>query len=157
MLPRAYFARQILNAKDSNESLRLLESLDPAQATIVLGPSGDAKPAPGASAEITADGEQAYRVRYRTTAPALLKLSVPYFPGWTAIVDGTSCPIVRADHAMMGIVVPPGEKELVARFHSTYFAAGAAVSAAFILLALSILLWPAVMSTAASPGGKPAV
>src|SRR5206468_4747363 len=34
-LPMAYFARQIVPAKDHADSLRLLESLDPAAATVV--------------------------------------------------------------------------------------------------------------------------
>ena len=144
VLPRAYFARQILRAQDARESLRLLQLLDPSQATIVLGSMADVQPAPDGVADVSADGEQAYRMHYKAAATALLKLSVPNFPGWQATVDGRPCAIVTADYALMGIVVPAGEKDLLVQFHSNYFGAGAAVSAGSAILALCILLWPAV-------------
>ena len=73
-------------------------------------------------------------------AQGLLKISVPYFPGWTAMVDGNPCPVARADHALMGVAVPAGERELRLRYWSNYFGRGAAVSA----LALGVLPWPVV-------------
>ena len=142
VLPRAYFARQILSAQDARESLRLLQLLDPSQATIVLGSMADVQPAPDAVADVSSDGEQAYRVHYKAAATALLKLSVPYFPGWRATADGTPCPIKIADHALMGIVVPGGERNLLVEFHSDYFRRGAILSTASLVLALCILLWP---------------
>ncbi len=139
-LPRAYFARRIIEAKDDGESLRLLESLDPAQATVVLGHGAGAQASPQGTVAVSADGEQGYRLHYRTAAPALLKLSVPYFPGWSATVDGVACVIVRADHALMGIVAPAGEKDLVVRFHSDYFGYGAALSVVTAAIAGVMLL-----------------
>ncbi len=139
-LPRAYFARRILAAKDDGESLRLLESLDPAQATVVLGLDRGVQADPRGVVTVSEDGEQAYRLHYRTATPALLKLSVPYFPGWSATVDGASCAIVRADHALMGIAVPAGEKDLVVRFHSGYFGWGSALTALTAAIAGAMLL-----------------
>jgi len=45
----------------------------------------------------------------------------------------------------MGIVVPAGEKDLVVRFHSNYFAWGAAISATTASIAIGLLLWPAIV------------
>lgn len=149
-LPRAYFARRVVTASGAAESRRLLETLDPAESTIVEG-AGEAV-SPDGTASVAADGEQGYVVRYRTAAPGLLKLSVPYFPGWTATVDGNPCPVVRADHALMGVAVPAGERELRVRFRSNYFGRGAAVSGAALALALGVLLW-----RRGSPGGLSAL
>lgn len=138
-LPRAYFARSIKQAKDEREAVALLESLDPAQATIVTGAADGVQPSPDGKAEAIEDGEQAYRLKYETGAAALLKLSVPYFPGWTATVDGAPCRIVRADHALIGIVVPAGKKEAIVRFRSNYFGIGALASTATLALAAALL------------------
>jgi hypothetical protein len=145
VLPRAYFARSVVTATSEADSLRRLETLDPARATLVLDPSLASLAAPDGSATISEDGEQGYTVHYKTARRSLVKLSAPYFPGWQAAADGAPCPIVRADHALMGIVVPPGEHDLIIRFRSNYFAAGVAVSAIFCIGALGILLAPVLL------------
>ena len=79
-------------------------------------------------------------MHYRATRPALLRVSIPYFPGWQATIDGVSCPILRVDYAFMGLIVPPGEKDLRLFYRSNYFALGASLSAAALLGALAVLL-----------------
>jgi len=37
--------------------------------------------------------------------------------------------VLRADHAFLAAELPPGEKEVVFRYRSNYFALGAALSA----------------------------
>lgn len=44
------------------------------------------------------------------------------------------------DHALMGTVVPAGEGDVDLDYHSTYFAAGAAVSLATLLLLVFVTL-----------------
>src|SRR5204863_1536243 len=61
-LPRAYFPRSILAAKDTADALRLLGSLDPVQTAIVIG---GAPAAADGIATTAAEGEQAYRVHYK--------------------------------------------------------------------------------------------
>jgi uncharacterized membrane protein YfhO len=84
--------------------------------------------------------EQSYQLHYRAEAPALLKVSVPYFPGWTATLNERPLPIVRADHALMGIVVPAGEGDIHVKFKSNYFAWGAMATAISIAIAAVLLL-----------------
>jgi len=138
-LPRAYFARKILPAKDRADALRQLETLDPSQATIVTGEAPGPQPSPSGVASITDYREQAIRIHYKTPSSALLKLSVPWYPGWKATVDAKPCPIFQADYALMGIEVPAGEKDLLVEFHSNYFGIGAATSVASVLAALAVL------------------
>ena len=38
-----------------------------------------------------------------------------WVPGWTARVDGSEAPVLRADYAFGAVPVPPGEHEVVLR------------------------------------------
>lgn len=134
VLPRAYFVRQVVT-----ESPGSLAGLDPANAAIVERPAPDVAHDPQAPATVSADGEQGYRIRYRSAAPAFLKIAVPYFPGWRATIGEQELELYRTDHALMGLLAPAGEKEVVLRFRSRWFGAGAAVSGAALALCAAAL------------------
>jgi hypothetical protein len=134
-LPRAYFARKIIPVSTPAEALALLPTLDPAEAAIVQGTAPQNEPDPQA----TVSSEPGYKFLYRCSKPALLKISIPYFPGWTATIAGRQQEIIRVDHALMGVVVPAGPNELLLNYHSDKFPLAAAVSSftlALLLLAL---------------------
>jgi hypothetical protein len=142
-LPWAYFPKELSTASSNAEELRALDTLDPPRQVILAGPLPSVQQDPEAAATMEREGEREYRIQYKSATAGVLRLSLPYFPGWEATVDGVSCPILRADYAMTAVVVPPGDKQLRLRFHSTYFAAGAALSGCGILLlaALGALGW----------------
>jgi len=133
-LPRAYFPKEVVTVSSDGEGRQALESLDPPRQMLLTGPHPSVPQDPDATATIEAEGEQAYLVNYKVATSSVLRLSLPYFPGWQATVDGAPCTILRADHAMTAVVVPAGEKQLKLHFHSTYFAAGAALSGCGVLL-----------------------
>lgn len=134
-LPRAYFARKIIQVSTPAESLALLPSLDPAEAAIIQGTFSQNEP----DAQATVFSQPGYRFQYRTSKPTLLKISIPYFPGWTASIAGRQYEILRVDHALMGVVVPAGQNELVLHYDSNRFAAAAAVSGISLVLLLLAL------------------
>ena len=82
-----------------------------------------------------------YRARYQADHANLLRIAVPYFPGWRAEGDGRAVNVMPVDVALMGAVVPAGDHELVVRYRSTRFAAGAAISAVAWLAAIFWLWW----------------
>jgi len=133
VLPRAYFPREIVEAADPAEAQRLLGATNPARQAILVRPHPPIQQDPRATASIVSYGEQEYRIRYQAASASLLRLSVPHYPGWQASAAGSECPTVRVDHALMGVIVPPGEQELVVRFRSCRFALGAGLSALGIL------------------------
>jgi hypothetical protein len=59
-------------------------------------------------------------------------------PGWTATIDGTSVPLLDAEHAGAAIAVPPGDHDVELVYRAPGLAAGAAISLATIGL---LLLW----------------
>ena len=86
---------------------------------------------------VVSNGEQWYRIHYHAVSPSLLKLSVAWYPGWSAELDGKTLPVVRVDHALMGVILPAGDSEVAFNFHSNHFGSGLAISlvSGLILLA----------------------
>ncbi len=137
VLPRAYFPKAVADVSSLAESRQALETLDPRAQSVVLLPHSPVRQDPAATASVISYDEQSYRIRYHAAWPSLLKLSVAWYPGWRATLNGGELPVVRVDHALMGAVVPAGDGEVEFRFHSNYFAAGLAIT---LIAALGLLL-----------------
>lgn len=134
VLSRAYFPHAVREVASDRESLSALATLDPAKDSIVLAPHPPIEQDLAADAVITQFNEQSYRVHYTAQSPSLLKLSVPWYRGWHATIGRQPLPILRVDHALMGVVVPPGESDVEFSFLPYFFYAGAAFSALACLL-----------------------
>jgi uncharacterized membrane protein YfhO len=75
------------------------------------------------------------------TDNALLVISQPFAPGWTASVDGRPARLLRADYAFDGLALTAGSHDVVLRYLPAGLLAGlAAAVAALLLLAGSLLL-----------------
>jgi hypothetical protein len=140
-LARANFPKQIVRAADLQESKRILFSLDPAQVAIVPQEVPTVHQDAGASVEIVDHAPGWYLLRYRAASESLLRVSVACYPGWQARVDGANRNVYCVDHALMGIIVPAGSKELLFAYHPTYFAAGAAITLASLAACIAGLSW----------------
>ena len=137
---RAYFPRQILYARSERESQLLLPRIHPPDvATVLAGPFGISQDA-AASATFVAIEKQACQIRYRSSSRALLRVAIPFYPGWRAAVDGADARIVRVDHALLGVVVPAGAHELRLWFHPSLFEPAAGLSLAGLAAALGLLV-----------------
>ncbi|MGA2774374.1 MAG: YfhO family protein [Bryobacteraceae bacterium] len=139
VLPRAYFPKAVADVKSLAESRGALETLDPAASCVVLSPHPFIRQDPEAAALVVSFGEQWYRIHYRAVSPSLLKVSVAWYPGWRADVAGKPLPIVRVDHALMGVIVPAGDNEIALSFHSNHFGSGLAISLVSGLLLLACI------------------
>ena len=128
VLARAYFPKAVVDVRSLAESRQALETLDPAVKSMVLWPHAPIRQDPDAAALVVSYGEQWYRVHYHAVSPSLLTLSVAWYPGWRANLDGHPLPILRVDHALMGVIVPAGDNEFAFSFHSNRFGTGLAIS-----------------------------
>ncbi|HJX53920.1 MAG TPA: hypothetical protein VJ801_14225 [Polyangia bacterium] len=79
-------------------------------------------------------------VATESSVPALLVLAEPWFPGWSALVNGAPAACIPANAWMRAVLVPAGKSQVVLTFHSTYLASGAAISLAALALILGLLL-----------------
>jgi hypothetical protein len=130
VLPRAYFPKAVDDVRSLEESRQALGTLDPARKSIVQLPHPPIRQDPNADALVVSWGEQWYRIHYHATSPSLLKLSGAWYPGWRAELEDKLLPIVRVDHALMGVIVPPGDDEVALTFRSNHFGTGLAISLA---------------------------
>jgi len=128
VLPRAYFPKSLTPVASPAESRRRLSTLDPAQTALVPAKLAGLSQDSAAQAQILDYSGSRYRIHYRARSDSLLRVSVTWFPGWKARVDGRDLEVLRVDHALMGVLVPAGEKDLQLEYHSTYFSLGAAIS-----------------------------
>ena len=82
---------------------------------------------------------------YTAATDRLAVFSEIYYPnGWSATVDGTPLPLLRADWTLRAALLPAGEHEVVMTFLPDSYRVGAAVSrvaslALWLLLAVSLV------------------
>jgi len=121
-LARANFPKELVVAGTDQESRQRLATLDPArQALVSQGVHVAAQDANGI-ADVREFTPGHYRIHYRCATPSLLRIGNAFFDGWTAKgAGGQDLPVLPVDHALIGIVVPAGQGDLVLDFHSTYF------------------------------------
>jgi hypothetical protein len=140
VLPRVFAPPTVSAASSPEEAARRLESLDPAQEAIVEGGSANPQNGP-ADLQVAHYDTGSYTVRCRAARPVLIRLAVPYFPGWHAEIDGRAAKVVPVDLALMGVFVSEGSHEVVFRYRSNWFVTGALISA---LSCLALALWLAL-------------
>jgi hypothetical protein len=95
---------------------------------------------PAAEARVTRHAAHRVTVTTRSAAAAFLVLGDVYYPGWEARLDGRPVPVYRADYALRGVVVPPGEHTVEFVFRPRSFYAGASISTATVLALLALPL-----------------
>ena len=105
---------------DRKAALAALATLDPAQTAVVEAASQPLAPAVP-SMHILDYRTDFYRVRYTAAADSLLRIAVPYYPGWSAAIDGQAASILPVDEALMGVIVPAGDHEMTLRFRLHWF------------------------------------
>jgi len=70
----------------------------------------------------------------------LLRIAIPVFPGWRATLDGVELPLLTADVAFIGVLVPAGEGDIHLAYNSRYFAPAAAISSLALLAVALVFL-----------------
>jgi len=127
--------------KTKEEAAARLGALNPAQEAVAEGIPAAIPGNGGSQVRILNYEGDFYRLHTEAAHDTLLRVAVPYFPGWRAAVDGRDQPVVPVDLALLGVVVPAGKHEVVVRFRSNWFLTGALVSALSWVLALGWLSW----------------
>jgi hypothetical protein len=148
-VPRAWLANEVVSV-NPNQALDAIKtgalpdgrSFDPVRTALVEAPitlnsqSVDSK----ASATISALSNTHMEVRTSSATTGFLITSDAFYPGWRAIVDGREATLYRADYAIRGVMLPPGQHMVSFDYKPRRFYPGAALSL-LSLLALSALVW----------------
>ncbi|MHB8731342.1 MAG: YfhO family protein [bacterium] len=112
---------------------------DPRRQVVLEETPSDAAPARdsgGARADLRVVAYEPNRVviRARFARPGFLVLGDPYYPAWTAEVDGRPARIYRANYVFRAVEAPAGDHEIQFTYRDRALAAGAAVSGLGLLI-----------------------
>jgi len=142
-LPRAFWARQVVPAVDSNTIISLMQSHDMRNVAVVEGaaPSVLSVPDPADTAEIIQAWGGHLSVRTGSRDGGYLVISEVWHPGWRALLDGRPLPLYRTDYALLGAAIPPGQHELVMEFRPLHWRAALLVTAiSFTILVAGLIV-----------------
>jgi hypothetical protein len=98
--------------------------------------SGTYSPSPPAPAEVRAFAPERIEISGSTETGGVLSLSMVYYPGWQALLNGQPVPILRAYGALQAVEVPPGDFTLQVAYQPVSALLGGIISAAAWLLLL---------------------
>lgn len=83
---------------------------------------------PQATVAITESSPTDYRMHVRAPRWSLVVSSVPWWPGWKVLRNGTRVEPIRVNGAFLGFAVPPGELDVRVWYDPWSFRAGAIVA-----------------------------
>ncbi|MCW5981740.1 MAG: YfhO family protein [Bryobacteraceae bacterium] len=137
VLPRFHFPPEIRYAPDP---FALLAAADPARMAIMTRREASVAGNASGEVEVLDSAPGAYRLRVTAPSDAVMRIAVPYYPGWRAEIDGLRQEVVVVDHALMGLPIPGGTHSVRLWFRSNYFAVGAVVSVTTAVACMFILI-----------------
>lgn len=141
-LPRANFPKQLIALDNDQDIQKRLAMLDPAVQALVPVQAGIQSQDANGTADVREFTPGHYKIHFKCSTRSLLRVGNAYFPGWTAkLGDGQDLPVMRVDHALIGIVVPPGDRDLVLDYHSTYFVPAASLTLIALAACAGLLIW----------------
>ena len=138
-LPRVSVPPEVRFVPNAEAAQSALGTLDPARFAVVEAPARALTPA-GARVQILNYQDDFYRLRYTAPADCLLRIAIPFFPGWAAAIDGRAADVVPVDYALSGVLVPAGEHEVTLQYRSRWFRLGAIASLLAAVACLGIVL-----------------
>jgi len=116
-----------------------------------LPPPGEPRrPVPAGSVKL---GRDVLEAELDAPEDGLAVVLDPWFPGWSATVDGAPVPLVRADFAFMALPVKAGPHRVRLEYRSEWLRRGALVAAGTLAALLGVLAWRRRGASGASEAG----
>ena len=98
------------------------------------------KSAMRASVSTWAPGRMTVSLSGADARPGHLVIAENWYPDWHATVDGKTAIVRRVDHALLGVDVPPGSRQVELWFDSATYARGKWLSTGAVLVALLMIV-----------------
>jgi len=116
-LPRAFVPARVETVADDEEQLKRMASpqFDPRKVAYVESAVNLPESVQGA-ANIVDENPTHVSVSVQMESAGLLVLADLWDPGWHAYVNGSAAPILRANHALRGVMVPAGTSRVMRGF-----------------------------------------
>jgi hypothetical protein len=140
-LPRAFVPRRVESVADDRERFAKLVAprFDPRAVAYVETPVALPEAARG-RASIIVETPMAVTLAVAMETPGLVVLTDRWDKGWRARLNGNPVPILRADHALRGVVVPQGSGILEFSYEPASFSRGLLLSALAVLVLAGLWL-----------------
>jgi Bacterial membrane protein YfhO len=141
-LPRAWLVSSVVNV-DPEASLKVVitsklpdgTDFKPLQTALVEEPVDlSSETSVGGLATIARLSDNYMEVRTSSKIANFLVTSDVYYPGWRARIDGNETHLYRANYALRGVVVPPGDHIVLFEYRPRSLQAGAVISLFSILV-----------------------
>jgi hypothetical protein len=118
-LPRFFLVPALRRSSSEDETFGLLAqpAFNPAEAAIVEGISSDRTGLAKGHVEVRLYEPERIELTVETEGPAFLATSEPSYPGWEALVNGHSQPMLMTNGAFRGLELPRGKSEVVMTDH----------------------------------------
>jgi hypothetical protein len=128
-LPRAFVPRRVETVANDHDRLEKLSApqFDPRDVAYVETPVDLPGPCRG-HAEIAAEIPTRVTVSVHMETPGLLVLADLWDSGWRAYQNGQPVPILRANHAIRGVIVPAGTSTVDFRYEPRSLTLGLCLS-----------------------------
>lgn len=147
VLPRAYLVGQTETIEDPSEVMYRIQAPDfnPAVTAILPAPIEEAVTPIDSSSTVIINtlnhGPRRITYEVETDAPRLLVISEVYYPvGWTAMLNGESVPIHRANYLLRAVSIPAGRHTLEMNFDPASQIWGKRISAVSTILVYGLTL-----------------
>jgi hypothetical protein len=156
-LPRFFGVGRAVAAGTDDGALALLQrpDFDPLRTVVLHDRSDLPAGAPDAvvrPAEVVEETPTMVRLRVERPTPGWLVALQPFYPGWTATVDGRPVDLTRANVGFTALPAPAGRSEVILRYDPLSVRAGLAVSGGAALLVVVLLIALARPPTGVTPG-----
>jgi hypothetical protein len=149
-MARAMWAAEVVGADRETEALRLVRERRLGHVAVVqqAGLRGPVPASVGHPPTVTGAGHGRLSVATANGEPGFLVISEVWHPGWRARLDGTRVPLLRTNHALLGVWIPAGRHTLDLTFVPLGWHAGLAVSG------LALLGFVVALAVAARGSGR---
>jgi hypothetical protein len=81
------------------------------------------------------------KINVEAATPSLALIAQSYYHHWRAAIDGTPTQLLRADHALQAVLVPPGKHQITLSYHDTMFTCGLVISLLTLGICGTALIW----------------
>ena len=143
-VPRAYVVYAAEHIPDDGRAVsRLLDDAFDVRNVAVTAESLDlpSSPAiPASRASITDYEDTRVTIRASAAQPGLLVLADQFHPGWRAYLDGRSVRTFRINQFQRGVLLPPGDHEVVFEFAPSSLTIGAGLTLGGLITLMVMLL-----------------
>lgn len=109
---RAFFVEKIIVRREKGDRIREMFENDLSNTAIVEEELGIENLSKG-QAKIEQYSKNKIKIRTKNKGSGLLVFTDAFYPTWNAEIDGKIVNIAKTDHAFRGVVVPPGEHEVL--------------------------------------------